>query len=113
MSVFSSLRSRLHYFLESIFAENIKIKIDRFDLNKDENDISVIYRMGRQKLAQKLILSNFALKYFSNLSGYDRQRITKFSTLHDLMLHLFSDDAFTRKKLINYIKVAIKNDQLF
>lgn len=113
MLIFSSLNSRFHYFLEEFFASWITIKIDRFDFDKDEDAILVIYRIGRQKLAQKLMLSHFSIKYFENLSGFDRQRITKFSTLQDLLTNLFSTEGTEKANLINYIKVTIKNDQLF
>ncbi len=109
----SSLSSRLHHALESIFLGRASIKVDRFDMNHDESTILVLYRIGRQKLTLKASLINFSTKYFDNLSGYDRQRITKFITLQDLLCNLFSEESSSRKNLIVHIKVAIKNDKLF
>ena len=113
MLALRSLKSHYDYFLEGIFSQRVTIKIDQFDLNKEESVILVIYRLGRQKLAQKLALTDFSIKYFENLSGYDRQRNTKFSTLQDLLTNLFRDDNAASQTLINYIKMAVKNDQLF
>ena len=113
MLALNSLKSHCHYFLEGILSHCVAIKIDRFDLNKEESTILVIYRLGRQKLAQKMMIGEFSTKYFGNLSGYDRQRITKFSTLQDLLVDLFCEDSPSRRSLINYIKMGVKHDQLF
>lgn len=113
MLALSLLRSHVNYYLEGIFVNRINIKIERFDLNKQETDILVIYRIGRQKLVQKLILSEFSAKYFENLSGYDRQRISKFAILQDLLVNLFPERDAARLSLINYITRALKHDQLF
>lgn len=113
MLTFSSLNAYFRYLFELVCINSITIRIERFDLNKHETAIYVIYRLGRQKLAQRLVLTNFTEKYYTYLSGYDRQRITKFLTLQDMLMNLFPVEERNRKTLINYINTAIKNDQLF
>lgn len=113
MLTLTSLNSRLHYLFEGIISKRITVIIDRFDFNNDETTILVIYRLGRQKLNQKQSISKFSTTYYDYLSGYDKQRITKFSTLQDLLNNLFLDENSSKNNLTNYIKRSVKNDQLF
>lgn len=103
----------MRYLLEELFTSQLFVKIDRFALDSIEQKILVIYRIGKKKLTQKLPLSDFSNKYFDNLSTFDRQRITKFSTLQDLLINLFINDISSKPIFINHLKNAIKNDQLF
>lgn len=109
---FSSLSSQFRYFLEQAFINPITVKIDRFEFTQSPQIILVIYRLGRQKLNQKLELIDFQKKYFSYLSGYDRQRVTKFSVLQDLLANLTLEKKDTLA-VSHYIIKVIKHDQLF
>jgi len=111
MKNFSNISEFLHYYLDTLKPMRIPIKLERFDLDGDKNVIA-IYRVGRQKLLNKLPLKEFEMKYFDKLSHYDQHRVTKFSTFQDcLKLYGVNSQSFTQ--LVNYILKEVKNEQLF
>lgn len=113
MSIFSRISEYVHYYFDSIKATGLKIKVENFIFNSAHEDITVVYRLGRQKLLNKMNLLQFEREYFENVSNYDQHRLTKFSILQNTLRSLFSKNSCDREQFTRFIEEEIKNEQLF
>lgn len=113
MSIIKKMSDRIHYYLDSIKVTGLKVKVEHFTLNNAHDDIIVVYRLGRQKLLNKMKLSLFEKEYFEKVSNYDQHRLTKFSTLQNTLQALFSNNMCTKENFASFIEERIKNEQLF
>lgn len=111
MSIFRKISDRFHYYLDSFQVTKLKGKIENFKLDYPNQNIIVVYRLGRQKLLHSLPLLQFEKEYFEAISHYDQHRLTKFSTLQYLLHSLFCTDSCDKEKFIRFIKDHIKNEQ--
>lgn len=98
--------------MDNIHVKQLKAKIEQFKLDTSENNIVVIYRLGRQKLLHKMNIQSFERDYFEKISNYDQHRLTKFSTMQSLLQMLFQGDSCRKKALIEFIQEIIKDDNL-
>lgn len=114
MSFFDKISNRTHYYLDSLkINTNLTVKIERFEYNLNHCNITVLYRLGRQKLLNKMYIFDFEKTYFGNISSYDQLRLTKFSTFESLLQRLYKNNSFTKLEFINHIQEESKNEQLF
>ncbi len=113
MSIIKKISDRIYYFLDSTKVVKLRVKIEHFKLDHISNDILVFYRLGRQKLLNKMELNQFSNEYFEKLSNYDQHRLTKFETLQDILQSLFSSENCSKDALLRFIEEKIKNEHLF
>lgn len=113
MLIFRKISDRIYYYLDSIKATKLKLKIEHFKFNNASHIITVFYRIGRQKILNEMSLDKFSSQYFENISNYDQHRLTKFSILQHLLTTLFTDGHCSKKNLYRFIEGQIKNEQLF
>lgn len=113
MSIFRKISDRFYYYMDSFKATNLNVKIDHFGLDRVNQNIIVIYRLGRRKLLNKMNLSQFEKEYFEKISHYDQHRLTKFSTLEYFLKNLFCNKICKKEKFITFIEEHVKNEQLF
>lgn len=113
MSIIKQISDRIHYYFDSMKATGLKVKIDHFLFNYSHEDIIVVYRLGRQKLLNKMKLNLFEKEYFEKISNYDQHRLTKFSTLQNMLKALFSGTICSKENFVNLIEERIKNERLF
>lgn len=113
MSIIKKMSDRIHYIFDSIKATGLKVKIDHFLFNPAQDDIMVFYRLGRQKLLNKMKLNLFEREYFEKVSNYDQHRLTKFSTLQNMLQALFSNNMCSKENFVSLIEERIKNERLF
>ncbi len=73
----------------------------------------VVYRIGRQKLLNKMKLHQFEKEYFEKLSNYDQHRLTKFSSLQHILQKLFSNNVCNKENFSHFIEAQIKNERPF
>ena len=88
-------------------------KVEHFKVDPIDQNINVVYRLGRQKLLNKMSLSQFEQEYFEALSHYDQRRIVKFSTLQSLLQDLFCEHQCSREKFFGFIEDQTRNEQYF
>ena len=50
MSIFRKISDQFHYYIDSIKATSLHAKIEHFKLDDINQNIIVIYRLGRQKV---------------------------------------------------------------
>lgn len=112
MLIFKKITERFYYYIDSFKAANLKAKIESFKLNHSGNNIIVTYRLGRQKLLNRMNLSEFENEYFDKVSHYDQHRLTKFSTLQFLLQDLFCNNLCEKDQLISFIEDQARNEQL-
>jgi hypothetical protein len=115
MSIIKEMSDRVHYYLDSINIKvtGLKVKIEHFILNQTHDNIIVVYRLGRQKLLNKMNLTQFEKEYFEKVSNYDQHRLTKFSTLQHMLQILFANSICNKKHFTHFVEEHIKNEQLF
>lgn len=113
MSIIKKISDQIYYFLDSTKVVKLRVKIEHFKFNHVNDDISVFYRLGRQKLLNKMELNQFSNEYFEKLSNYDQHRLTKFETLQDILRSLFSNENCSKNALSGFIEEKIKNEHLF
>jgi len=113
MSIISTFSEKFHYWLDTLISVNLSAKIENFTLDKNHQLITVNYRLGRQKLLHSLDIKTFEQQYFCAVSSYDKHRLTKFSTLQQLLSSIFRNESNTKKDFLNYIQGEINNEQLF
>jgi hypothetical protein len=113
MRIFNKISEKYHYLLDSFNASDFNVKIDHFALDEANQMIVVIYRIGRQKLLHKMKIIHFENEYFDRISNYDKHRITKLSTLQDILITIFDNNTCSKEHYISYIAERIKNEQLF
>lgn len=113
MSIIKEISDRIHYYFDSMRVMGLKVKIEHFILNHAHDNIIVVYRLGRQKLLNKMNLTQFEKEYFENVSNYDQHRLTKFSTLQQMLQILFSNNSCNKEYFTHFVEDAIKNEQLF
>lgn len=113
MSIFNKISGPFYYFLDNIRVHKLNVKIEHFDFNHDNNDIIVVYRIGKRKLLNKLEIFQFEQEYFENISHFDQHRLTKFSTIQYLLHDLFPTHYCNKETFINYLRKMIKNECLF
>ena len=113
MSIFKKLSDRLHYHLDNMKASKLSAQIEQFKYDLSYHSIVVTYRLGRQKLLNKMEILQFEREYFDKLSQYDRFRLTRFSTFQALLINLFQSDICKKESFINYIQEEAKNERLF
>jgi hypothetical protein len=113
MSIFSKISDTVHYYMDNLHIKNLKAKVEQFKFNPGENDIIVIYRLGRQKLLHKMDILSFEREYFEKVSIYDQHRLTKFSTLQKVIKNLFYKNSCNKIDVIKYIQESTENDNLF
>ena len=113
MSIIKKISDRIHYYIDSLHVSGLKVKVDHFILNNAQKNILVVYRIGRQKLLNKMLLSQFEREYFEKISNYDQHRLTKFSTLQHILQYLFTDNVCNKESFSRFIEEQIKNESLF
>lgn len=113
MSIIKKISDCIHYYFDSLNVTRLKIKIDHFLHNKPHSDVLVVYRIGRQKLLNKMSLSQFEQEYFEKVSNYDQHRLTKFSTLQNVLGKLFTENVCDKEIFSRFIEEQIKSEQLF
>lgn len=113
MSIFSKLSEKYHYLLDSCNASRQLIKIDHFSLDMQNESINVAYRIGRQKLLNKMNILNFEKEYFDKVTSYDQHRLTKFSIMQNILVMLFDKSSCNKENYIAYLSERIKSEQLF
>lgn len=113
MSIFSKITQRIYYCLDSLKANSLNVKIEKFKFDDTNKRILVIYRLGRQKLLQKMEISFFEREYFEKISTFDQHRLTKFSTLQRLLMELFQDKSCNESDFIQFIYGETRSEQLF
>lgn len=113
MSIIRKLSDRVHYYFDSFKATTLKAKIEHFIFNQNQDNIIVVYRLGRQKLLNKMNLAQFEKEYFEKVSNYDQHRLTKFSTLQHMLQYMFSNNVCNKNYFSNYIAEYVKHEQLF
>lgn len=113
MSIIKNISDRFHYYFDSAKASSLKVKIEHFILNNAQENIIVIYRLGRQKLLNKMNIYEFEREYFEKVSPYDQHRLTKFSTLQNTLQNLFTNNICDKQNFTRYIEANVKNEQLF
>lgn len=113
MSIFRKISDCIYYYFDSIKVTGLKVKVERFIFNNVHDNITVVYRLGRQKLLNKMDLKNFEQKYFEKVSNYDQHRLTKFSTLQNILQDLFRNDICNKDNFTRFIEEHVKNEQLF
>lgn len=109
---FKDISNCIYYHLDSIKATKLKIKVEHFKFNNTNENIIVLYRIGRQKILHEMPLTKFSSEYFENISNYDQHRITKFSTLQQLLATQFFNGNCSKNNLQHYIEGQIQNEQL-
>lgn len=103
----------IHYYIDSMNVVRLKVKIEHFMINSVHDDIIVVYRLGRQKLLNKMKLIQFEKEYFEKVSNHDQHRLTKFSTLQHTLQTLFFTKVCNKEHFIRFIEEHIKNEQSF
>lgn len=110
MKIFDRLLEYFVYLKDKFGVQNVPIKIERFDIDKD--GIVVLYRMGRQKLLQRDNLNSFQDQFFERISYFDQHRLTKFSTMQNVLV-FFAEKEEIVTEIKKFIRESIKNEQLF
>jgi hypothetical protein len=113
VSIIKKISDFIHYYCDSIRVARLKIKIEHFILNHACDSIIVVYRLGRQKLLNKMELAQFEKQYFETVSNFDQHRLTKFSTLQYLLRNLFFNTVCSKENFTYFVTESIKNEQLF
>lgn len=111
MSIIRKISERIYYCYDSLKATSLKVKIEHFSLNHAQDNIIVVYRLGRQKLLNKMDLVQFENEYFEKISHFDRYKLTKFSTLQHVLLQLFSTNVCPKNLFTHFIQEQIKHEQ--
>src|SRR5436190_22910225 len=104
MSIIKKISDRIHYYLDSIKFTGLKVKIEHFILNTGHENIIVVYRLGRQKLLNKMHLNQFEKEYFEKVSNFDQHRLTKFSTLQNMLQVLFTSNVCNKDHFTRFIQ---------
>jgi hypothetical protein len=113
VSIIKKISECVYYYLDTIKAARLNVKIENFILNYADDNIVVVYRLGRQKLLNTMELTCFEKQYFEKISTFDQHRLTKFSTLQYLLKNLFYTNMCSKENLACLIEEHIKNEQLF
>ncbi len=113
MKIFSKIIERYYYYWDNFRARQINTKIDHFIYDKAHHTMMVSYRLGRQKLLHKMAIFQFEQEFFDKVSGYDRHRLIKFSTLQHVLVEVFKQASCSESDFQRYIQEEIKNEQLF
>lgn len=102
------------YYLKDIVSDiaSPNVKIESFYLTPDQDNLGIAYRLGRQKLLHRSILTNFEVDYYNKLSIYDKQRLTKFTAFHEILALLQKDNSPTKQYIIQHIEEEIKHDTI-
>ena len=113
MKIFRKLYDYYRYQLDSMKTSFPIVKIERFYLDISHHHIIAIYRIGRNKLLNKMVLQEFEHEFFEKISSFDQHRLTKFEILQTIMQELFNQDTFSKEKFIEFINGEANHDQLF
>jgi hypothetical protein len=113
MKIFRKLNDYYRYQLDSLKTSFPTVKIERFDIDVSHHKIIAVYRIGRNKLLNKMPLQEFEHEFFEKISSFDQHRLTKFGILQTIMQELFSQNTCSKGKFIKFIHGEANHDQLF
>ena len=113
MKLFRKIYDYFHYLLDSFNTTIVVAKIERFTYDLNQNRIIVSYRLGRNKLSNKMALDTFEKELFEKVSIFDQHRLTKFSILQAVIQSLFQCKTCKKEDLIDFIQKEAKDDLLF
>lgn len=109
MKIFNTL----HYWIDSYRANYVKTKIERFQLDQETKEILVIYRVGNKRLLNKLPVMKFEHDHFDHCANFDQHRLTKFSTLQNVLQNIGINESHCQMKIMELIDNEAKHEQLF
>lgn len=113
MKIFSKYLGKFYYYFDHFKSSIVPVQTDHFQFDNHSNCIIVVYRLGRQKLLNKMDIQQFNEKYFSMLSNIDQLRVNKFYIMQNILNKLFHNNIKNCKDMINYIKDEINNEHTF
>lgn len=111
MSFLSNTYEYLCYTFDNMKAQTPKVHVNRFYLHG--NEIFVSYRMGSCYFSDSKSLNAFEDEFFGLLSFYDKNRVTKFSTLQSVLTTLFEYKYCDKDLFMSHIEKEMNNEQLF
>lgn len=103
----------IHYYLDIIKTNPIKIKIEKFQFDFEKEQICVNYRLGTHKICHRMFILDFESQYYEKLSSYDRHRLTIFSTFQHLINEVFNGNQCKKIDFLLYIQKEVLREQLF